>query len=186
MTLPTFRSGIRALVDGVRAYFEEHEITAVVAAGWKVRLDQNNQGPGRANRVVIVPGDLNGKAGKIVQPLERGERLIGDPSHPDGSTRAIADWDRVVTLSIWAYDGDFPNDELAQIIAVETLLELTKRAVDRVAGASVTWGDSAWSPPKERQFGAELLVGLTFSQPLYDEPRERAYPGISITPKDED
>lgn len=188
MTLPTFRSGLRALFNGVQAYFDAFNVTAQVAVGWKAYKGQLNQGAGRANRVVLVPSDLSGNAGKIGQPVERGERRIysaddEEQTHPLATTRAIADWERVITLAVWAYDGTAPNDELRQVEAAEELLELAKRAVDATGGAAIAWG-AVRCLPTERQFGAELLVSLTFAQPLYDVPLEHAYPGLRITKKD--
>jgi hypothetical protein len=172
-------SGFAALHAGVVDYFEANGITANVVVGWRERDKQMNQGPGRANRVVIIPGSLNGRGGRITQPHTVGRRSIGPKDAPVGWVRPLRDWGREITLSIWAYDGTKRTDELAQVVAAETLLEQTMRAVHSFAFADAIWGDVQWTPQAERSFGQELLVGLTFRHPLFDIPVETVAPPIA-------
>lgn len=184
----TIRSGLRALVDGVRAYFDANGVSSIVTAGFRPRYKQENQGAGRANRVVFIPGDMkSGAGGTIGQPREPGEREIVNPADPTklaGSVRAIADWDRQLIVSVWSYDADNRTDDFEQLVACEDLIEWTKRAVDSVALANVTWGGVTWTVPGESAFGAEALLDLSFTHPLFDVPLERAFPETAVVAKD--
>lgn len=175
-----FRSGLVASARYVRDFLAANGLGTEVKVGWKERAKQDNQGAGRANRVIFIPSDLSGRGGSIVGPHQGGERdvrqAVDAPRH--ATVREISGWRRVVTLSIWAYDGDDRENEEAQIEAVETLHEWVTRAVHSAPGAFATplWGDVSWPPRGERQFGVEMLVGLTFRQPLFDQPRPVVYP----------
>jgi hypothetical protein len=180
MTVRTL-SGLDALVGGVRAYLEGHGVSAVVAAGFRERAKQIGQGPGRANRIVFVPGDTtSGRGGRLVPVRGAGPRDIMRGEERVATVRSIADWERALTLSVWAYDGTKAGEEMAQIIACESLFEWAKRAVDAVGLANITWGEIRWTVPKERAFGQELLAALTFRHPIYDVPEEVAYPGLVV------
>lgn len=183
----TIRSGLRHLVEGVRAYFSEHAVESIVTAGFRPRYKQENQGPGRANRVVFIPGDpRSGAGGRIGQPREPGFREIVNPADPTklaGTARAIADWDRSLLISVWAYDADKRTDDFEQICACEDLIELTKRAVDSVALANAVWTTTTWTVPGESAFGAECMLGLEFTHPLFDVPNERAFPENAVVTK---
>lgn len=186
MTARVATSALRHLVTKVEAYFEAHEVTATVTCGFKARTSQVTQGPGRANRVVIVPGALNGAGGRIGMPRDPGPRPIytDDADEAEdtvvGSVRSLGDWDRQLTLSVWAHDGDAPTDELAQIEAVETLFEWATRALHATGLASLLLADATWTVPKERGFGMELLVGMTLQHPIYDVPVEIGFPSFSV------
>jgi hypothetical protein len=176
---------IGELVKGVRAFFVDHDVTAVVTAGFRERHRQT-QGPGRANRVVFIPGDpTSGRAGKLGPVKNAGPRDVfsnEDPTVRVGTVRSIADWDRTLTLSVWGYDGDAPGDELAQLAAVTDLFEWTMRALSYVRQADILVGDVTFTLPGERApaFGQELLVGLTLSHPLYDVPRDVVIPSFTL------
>lgn len=171
-----------SLVAGVRAYLTAQGVTATVTAGFKERRRQDTQGPGRANRLVFLPGDPSGKGGSLAV----GVRYAGDREERDGSGnlvatwRALGDWDRIVTLSVWAYDGAAPRDELAQIAACSALAIWARRAVDSVGMADLRWTDATWTVPKESTFGQELLLGLQIQMPMPDLPNEVAFPGFTL------
>ncbi len=177
----------RQLVDGVSSFFADHGITASVARGWKARAEQINQGPGQANRVIFMPSKSDGTAGAIVNPRQVGQREIGGdpttdpPTLPQYSIRALSDWSRSLVVSIWAYDGDNPNDEGAQCDAVDTLQMWTQWAVQSVAFGNAVWGATKFTVPAERSFGLELLVDLTFQSAIYDLPAEIGNPGPAIS-----
>lgn len=172
------RSGLVALVKGVREYFDAVGVTANVSIGWKERAKQINQGTGRANRVVFTPSDDSGKGGKIVAVKQPGTRQIGDPvTH---TVRSLRNWERFVVVSVWAADTTKPNDEEAQLEAVESLFESVLQAVNTFAAADAVWGDVSWTTEGiELSFGREMRAGLVFRHPLFDLPVEVVYPGLN-------
>ena len=172
-----FTPPFKRLVDGVAAYLSEKGVTAVVDRGWKARAKQINQGPGRANRVVFMGSKPDGSAGLILNPRQVGSRHAGG----DYSVRPLSDWSRAVYVSIWAYDGDHPNDEGAQDDAVYQLFAWVQRGVQSVAFGNAVWGATKFTIPTERAFGLELLVDLTFQHMIPDLPVDIAYPdGLSV------
>ncbi len=172
------QSGLVALVSSVRSYFEARNIVTNVSLGWKEPAKQLNQGSGRANRVVFIPSDPSGKGGALGAAHQPGARSFGG----DTTVRALCTWERNLVVSVWAIDADAPNDEEAQIEAVETLFELTIRAVHDFAKVNAQWGDTSWvASTSERQFGRELRAGLTFKHPMFDSPTGVAYPTPAIT-----
>lgn len=181
------KSGFAKLVEDVQNYFDDFELNTKVSVGWKEPPKQTNQGKdpwARGNRVIFIPGDASGKGGKLVQPMQPGKRPYGPadrPDEPEGYVRPLRDWHRVLTVSVWAYDPSAPNDELAQVVATETLFEWTLRAVNASIFADAIWGDVTWKPITERGFGAELFAGLTFRHPLFDAPTETAFPVPAVT-----
>jgi hypothetical protein len=179
---PVFVPPFRQLVEGVQAYFLEHGVTTVVERGWKNRDEQVNQGPGRANRVIFAGSKPDGSAGTIVNPRQVGWREVGeDPENPDYAIRALSDWSRALYVSIWAFDGDHPNDEGAQDDAVYALFTWVQRAVQSVAFGNAVWGKASFTVPAERGFGLELLVELTFQHMIPDLPTEITRPSPVIS-----
>ncbi len=182
-----FTPPFRQLVEGVSAYFLEHEITAVVERGWKARAKQINQGPGRANRVIFMPSKADGSSGSYVNPRQVGIREIGadrstDPPTPALYTvRPLADRIRLLVVSVWAYDGDHPNDEGAQDDAVEALITWVHRAVQSVAFGNAVFGAVRDTVPAERAFGLERLIDLTFQHMIPDLPIELTRPDPVVT-----
>lgn len=180
------RSGFLAAVVAVQAFLTDNSVNARVEVGWRRRNQQLNQGPGGANRVVFTPSaDDSGAGGSLIPPRFVGPRtvydkdpLAVDPTRPVATMRALRDWQRRALVSVWAVDVTRREDEAAQIEAVETLFEWVMRAVHGSPGAfaAVTWGDVTWTPPGERAFGLELRAGLTFTHPVFDSPRDIAYP----------
>lgn len=177
------RSGLIALVHGVRAYFAANSITANVAAcGWRQRSEQMNQGPGRANRVLFIPGDMNGRGGS----LANGPRLSSTNPRP------LVQWNKLVTLSVWAADPNPANraDEEKQIEAVETLLEQTIQAMryaldpdteQRVGFATIEFHDLTWTVDNtEMYFGREVLVTFTHKGPLFDVTYDTGTPDPAV------
>jgi hypothetical protein len=173
-------SGVLALVEGVRSYFTARGVTANVSLGWKQPTKQINQGPGRANRVVFIPSDPNGRGGKIGAVEQPGARTFGG----DTAARALYTWERFLVVSVWAVDTTDPHDEALQIEAVEDLFEQTVRAVHAFAKNNGRWGDVTWTTsPAEHAFGRELRASLVFKHPLFDSEYGVAYPAPAITKK---
>lgn len=192
------RSGLLGLVRGVAAYFGANMISAQVVAGWKARDRKDNAGPGGANRVVFMPGDFDAGAGGP-KPLPAGRISRNAPQNfPEltGDGRALAWWEYSATVSVWAVSIDRPQDEEAQIEAVEELLEQTVRAMHNAVdpatatpagfGNILEWGDAAWTlPPKEQAFGRELCFGFTLLVPLLDQPYGIAFPSPVVNRVDD-
>lgn len=161
-------AGLTALAAGMQAYFVKFGFTTVVDFGWRARSSVLNQGPGGANRIVIVPGDpKSGKGG----PLKRGRQAQTNP-------RVLFEWDALATLSIWGVDTNDTNDERLQYAATVNLLEVTMRALQNavdpitltpVGVANLTLGEPSWSVENtEMYFGRELLLPITQKGPLLD------------------
>jgi len=172
-----YRSSVPDLVDAVGAYFTANNVGAVAVYGSRERTKQNNQGLGGANRVAFAPSDDGGKAGRIVAVKHPGPRRTTDDEDNETARRAIFDWEHVLMVSIWAVDASDPENERAQLEAVETLLEHTINAVQSFAHANAIWGDVTWTPqPVERVFGRELRVGLTYRHPMFETENEIVRP----------
>lgn len=167
------KSGLVALVASVQAYFDARSVGTQVGLGWKQPTQQINQGVGRANRVVFIPSDPSGKGGKLAGAQRPGQRNVDT----NLSMRSLYNWERFVTVSVWACDTTDPQNEEKQIEAVETLFEHTVRAVHYFAANEAQWGDVTWTTsPVEHAFGRELRAGLVFRHPIFDAPNERVYP----------
>jgi hypothetical protein len=176
------RSGLIALSDGVRAYFEANDVAASVPPlGWNQRTRWTNQGPGGGSRVIFMPGEFDG--GLDARPLKGGPFRKARHTH---DVRELAWWDKLATMSVWGANPEALTDEQAQIDATEELLErafeAVHNAVDPVSGipvglADIIWHDSSWTlPPSERAFGREILVTFTHAGPLYARPTPAVFP----------
>lgn len=182
------RSGLVALVRSVRAYLELEGVGARVSVGWTKRTRQDNQGEGTANRIVFVPGDpQNGRNGTLHNAKFPGPRDVADPSDPTkriGAVRELRNWERVVTMSVWAApDPNAEDAEESQIEETDALFEWALRGVHRFGFAAVEWGDVGHTvEPVEVSHGRELLATFTLSSPIFDKPVEVARPDrIEIT-----
>lgn len=182
MSSPVFIPPFKQLVDGVAEYFAAHGVTSVVTRGWKARTEQINQGQGRANRVVFIGSKPDGSAGRLVNPRQPGLTELGAdpatvPPTPAAYTwRPLCDWQRVIQVSVWAYDGANRNDEGAQDDALYQLLAWTIRAVNAVAFGNAVFGALQISVPRERGFGLEVLTELVFQHAMPDLPLEVGQP----------
>lgn len=178
-------SSLIALANGVRVYMKAVNPAVVVGVtGWKQRSQQLNQGTPGANRILFIPGDLQGRDGA----LERGRK-------PSSNPRTLLEWKRIVTMSVWAVDASSPanldNDE-AQIAAVENLLEQAIQAVHlavdpdtktAVGAGNIHWGGVRWSVAnQEMAFGREVLVDFQQSSVFFDRPNTVVYPTPSLQP----
>jgi hypothetical protein len=175
-------SGLIALTDGVRAFFEQDWVAAyfanlgvtipfVTTTGWKQREQQINvnpgspQTPGQVNRrVTFMPGTDKGDEGTFKEP-----RRTSNP-------RAIATWERLITCAVWAVDTSNLADEQAQITACDNLLEMTLQAIqsfahaDFVASSVKVKRDVKQS--NDMPFGYERLFEFVHREPIYDIPQE--------------
>lgn len=161
------------LATGISSYLTDQGVTAIVDVGSRSYAKQVNQGPGRANRIILIPGDDpqtgGGAGGKITGPRRSG----GNPRHLFNVA-----WELLV--SIWGYDGTAATNERAQIVATQTLFRWVARAVQDFAKADATWGSFDWTPQPERAFGREILASLTYNAPFDDVEAGTATPGPQI------
>ncbi len=84
-------------------------------------------------------------------------------------------------VSVWAYDGDHPNDEGAQDDALWSLFTWAQRAVQSVAGGNAVWGSVKITVPLERAFGLELVADLAFQTMIPDLPLDIGRPNAVVT-----
>lgn len=173
------RSGLIALADGVRAYFQSQSIDAVVArVSRRGREQWITQAPRGANRVLFMqPPD--GARGR----LRRGQKSNFNPE-------VIAEWDRPVILSVWAADPGASSDEEAQMGATEDLLEIAlqamRRAVDPVTDQPIGYSNIELgemrevTDDKELYFGVELQLGFVIKMPLFDVTYDTTTPKAQI------
>jgi hypothetical protein len=180
--------GLTALAAGMGDYvaaLAKQGILAhppTVAFGWRAREQILNQGPGGANRILVIPGDpQSGDAGTLV----RGKLASVNP-------RTLLEHDEIWTLSIWGVDNTAPVDEGKQASAAKALLELAVQAVhnavdpdtgDPVGVANLRWGSVRWinTTSTNLYFGRELQVRVTQKGPLFDQPYGVAYPDFAVS-----
>lgn len=191
-TIPmTARPALIALADGMRVYFQQNNVPAVVApVGWRYRQFNINEGPGGGSRVCLIPGKIDPSSPGVPKVIEAGRfgdpqlqgpgPRMGGPMSGAGNPRHLAAFYKIVSLSIWAVDtSDTSNDEL-QLAALENLLDWTYQAmhnaVDPVTGqavglADVELTDAVWTlPPVDRAFGRELVAYFELHTPIFDAP----------------
>jgi len=150
----------------------------VGVVGRRERSKLINQSPVGANRVLFIqPPD--GARGT----LKRGQQAHTEP-------RAILQWDRMVTLSVWACDSTALDDEHAQIEAAESLLELTLQAIRRAVHTeslrsffgSIEFGTvREMVTSKELYNGVEFQVDMSLSSSLFDRQLEITRPKPRLT-----
>lgn len=159
---------LRLLFQDVKDRFALEGPTANVVFGKREPAKQINQGPGRANRVVFVPGDPAGKAGKY-----EGAKIARVPL-AERRIRSLGTLRELATVYCWAYDFDAPNDEAAQYEAARTLHDYVVRAIYRspnVGHGSYTLLSPGWAQKStERKFGAELFFLIEFEARILDLP----------------
>ncbi len=157
---------VSLLYQDVQDQFTADELTAKFAFGRREPAKQTNQGPGRANRVVFVPG-VEGKAGSYGPARYPGTRSDGSPRH-------LATFHEIVSVYVWGFDGDAPNDELKQYEAARDLHDSVVRAIylsPNVKPRQMVLSDPKWLEDKvERKFGAELMFTIEVEAAIVDEP----------------
>ena len=174
-------TGLPYLTDGVSTYLNNNGIATVVAMGWRDRFEQINEGDGTANRVIIQPGDPRGAAGELGEPRQAGQgpRTVWPPPPEGGSGaqplsdyvgRELSDWAEEATIYIWAVDTVAPEDDRRQYIAVRTLLQWVRRALQNIGRAALQVGSLEWVNigNVEKQYGRELALSVTYHAPLFD------------------
>lgn len=172
------RSGLLALRDGVADYFRSLKLDYVVGKISRHAYDEwINQAPSGAGRVLFLQ-PKGGARGK----LHRGHVARNPPG-------ALLQWDRPVTMSVWAADSTAlgtEDEESRHLEAVERLLELTiqgiRRAVDPETGQAIGFGAIEFGDvteidnDRELYFGCELQVSMVLKGPLFDIDRAVVQP----------
>jgi len=158
---------VERVFELVRERFAVEAPEVSVVFGWRKPGQQINQGNGRANRIVFVPGD-DEAAGAWV-----GARQPGKLS------RSLRTFLEPCTVYVWAFDGENAANaasSLAQWRACRLLLDATVRAIDLALRQLVGIPDdqaytkAKWLIPEgERQFGAECRFVLTLMANVPDE-----------------
>jgi len=173
------RSGFLAAVGTVQTFLTSRGVDVSVSTGWKENPQRINKTLSGANRVVFVPSRKSGDGGEIEPARFVGDRNIYNALDARVATvRSLRNWRRAATVHVWAVDNAAPDDEAAQLEATEALFEWVVRAVHNAPGAfgAVAFGRTEWTKPVQRSFGLELQVEFTFSQPIYDVPRNVVIP----------
>ena len=179
MSYPEYQSGFTFLVNGLRAYFQAQSYSAPIHVGIRAYWEQWNQGPGGADRVVVIPGEFHGEQTYRARPYGSLQPKLG---HASINPREVAQWTRPVTISVWASpDREAPTDELAQNEKTEALFEAVRVAAQVTQAADIHWGDvERVSPPQERAFGEAILVHLEQRGPLYYPTNLIAFPVAAV------
>jgi hypothetical protein len=191
MSLQRMQSGFTHLVNGVRAYFADQEIGAVVAYGLKAWWRQDNQGPGGASRVVFILGEFHGEKelrsrayGRIHSPFAHNtQNFIGTAG--GFVPRELAGWTRPAAVAVWAApDLIAPSDELLQNEQTEILLEQVLAAVRTAQMADCFvkgWDVERITPPLERGFGEALCCNFELRGPLFYPATDTATPSAAVS-----
>ncbi len=148
------------LVDRIQARFTADGTTAAIAFGWKEPAKQVNQGPGRANRIVFVPGDPNGAIGEV-----------GPAKYPGRNPRPLGTLGELVTVYVWAYDATAPTNERSQYGAARRLFDAWYRAAYIAMRGHFRLVSTKWVTGKtERPFGAEIEAVIAIESEIPDTP----------------
>jgi len=144
------------------AYFVARSLPEVLRWGRKELTKQTNQKPGgdRAGRIVFVPGDDAGKAGKIGMPKQIGS----------GFPRAIYGWAEQCTIHVWGHDGAAGrDDERAHYRVCVDLFECLMRAIRSSQCGEIEMGEVEWVvTPVENVFGCALKFPLIVHGQIQD------------------
>ncbi len=192
MTTTANTSAVVKLFQDVATYFaalkpgDPSRGTSVVF-GARERWKQINEGSNGANRVVVVPGTLDGQDGELEGPTGPGEVLNADGSV---TPRTLFDQLKVVTFCIWAADPADPQsvDASVQQQAIEQMFEYVVQGVKRSGAgmANAVWvGAPTYNAnPTELRFGLEYRAVLALDSRIFDRVPVAAFPaGAVVTRK---
>lgn len=122
-----------------------------------------NQGTGRANRVVFVPGADGGALGAYGPPAKQSHNAPNGARGP----RGLWDWAVIARVYVWTYDSSEAENEFAQWKALVELHDSVIEAIHKY-----TTGFYKISAPKdpsaivERRFGMEVMFQVEIQQPV--------------------
>lgn len=180
MSLVKVRSGLTALFQRLGDYFETIGLPVKLDFGVDAYFQINNQGPGGANRIVIIPGHFDGK-----QPLsDRDMGYLGTKlGHSSLNPKEVGHWSRPVTFAVWAApDLEDPKNALLQNENTEALLEALVAGVHTVLAADFVFGNLVrTAPPQQTAFGEQFLVFGTVKGPLFYPATDQAFPTAVVS-----
>jgi len=135
----------------------------------------------KPRRVVWVPGDKTGKAGKL---LGATKAPIATVTRTGQATvaRNLADLDELFTVYVQAYDPTDPANEAKQYNETRMLFDALIAAIYRVSHGAHAVGvvhvdDPIWSVNQnEQKHGGRLTVVGHVRSPIPDDPINTAYP----------
>jgi hypothetical protein len=181
------------LFDHVKVELDAMGVAAVVAFGQRELAQQLGQGPGRANRVVIAPGDEGRALGSYGPPNKRGifGSNVAEQTHPP---RSLWTWNVAARVLVWAYDGDAPSNERRQWDALCDLHDSVVTAIHSFASGSYTLrAPRDPASAVERPFGKAVLLIVELAQHVVDVrqvertgPLEGRGTGVLVTPTAEE
>lgn len=192
MTTTANSSAVVKLYQDVATYFAaltpgDPSRGASVVFGARERWKHINEGSNGANRVVVVPGTLEGQDGELEGPTGPGEVINADGSV---TPRTLFDQLKVVTFCVWAADPADPQsvDATVQQQAIEQMFEYVVQAVKR-SGAGMANAEWVGAPtynanPNELRFGLEYRAVLALDTRIFDHVPVAAFPaGANVTRK---
>lgn len=137
--------------------------------GWRQAVQQSNQGPAGAARVVVQPGDATGKMGSL-----DGAKIPGRNPPP------LATLNELATLFLWAVDKSDTSD-LAQFRAARRLHDLVVPIVIRNFRGRWKLVSNQWlRSDLERAYGAEMQLVIAVEAMVPDDLVPEA-PGGTVT-----
>jgi hypothetical protein len=140
----------------------------VTAFGARERWKQT-QGTGGANKIVVVPGTLDGEDGDPVGVVGPGSFEENSPT-----ARGLFTQPKTLTFCLWAMNTDSPDsatDELAQQGAIEQMQEFVYRATkaSSAGGANLVWAKHRYNrKPEEIRFGTEYQMQCAVDCTFFD------------------
>jgi len=130
-----------------------------VVFGWREAPKQVNQGTGRANRIVLSPGDPGGKVGDL-----EGGKL------PGRNPNSLATMVELATLYLWAYDATAATDARKQWRACRRLHDVVLPICIRAFRGRWKQLSKSWIRSElERPFGAEMQVVFAVESMVPDD-----------------
>ena len=162
-----FQDPLLTVTDRLRVWIDSDRVGVLlaqmgmskpsIAFGFTAREQLLNQGPGGANRIVLVPGSWPDGAnqGKLVAPRQR-----KGPFH-----RVNATWECIFTISAWGVDNTDTADEEKQRQAASSIMNLAHAGLREVLGGDFPGIGDVFRDPKvsaNLSYGAELLMQLVF------------------------
>jgi hypothetical protein len=164
-----------------------------VLFGWRARQKMITDPQGGANRIIVVPGTLEGDDGDpvgIVGPGEFEENAGAAPNNY--SARGLYTQPKIVTFCLWAGDTSTPDaafDELAQQNAIEQMQEFVYRATkaSNAGGANLQWTKHRYNrKPAELRFGTEYQMIAQVDSTYFDVSARVVVPEFAVVNKNPD
>jgi hypothetical protein len=146
---------LEQVFDAVVSRFAGEGTNADNYFGWRAPAQQKLR-----DRLVWIPGDPGGRAGKDAPPR-----------NPGRNPRPIGTFQELCTIEISASDATDPENERLQWKATRLLRDAWHRAVYLAAHGTFQILDESWIlTQKERRFGTALRVLLSIESMIPDAP----------------